>query len=299
MERITVRLSLLFAGVFGLLIGVACATHTGDGTGTPEKAFRRNEQLFASTLDRLFSRYRDFRRPGRETSEVHVYDFDHTLADTRTLIPLRPLSGPTRYSDSKCFEFQKGDTPDFEVFTEKDLMATAPISVTLERLKKLKNRREALVFVVTARSQEHTFLSTHRYLTNRGARVDGVLALNSDFLMQHLWAPLKDQNIPSHLRKALLIAALVDSARRAGATVKLVRYHEDTDRYTRGFLELMPSFLPAGRAETFDYIRKKGPGGLVYTEVLVAYTEHGRVHSPDGTAFAGVEEYDSGDCPLR
>ena len=283
----------------GLLACAACVSHAEERSRNAAAAYHRNEAILAATLESLFARYREYRRPGKETTEVHVYDFDHTLADTQTLIPVRTASGALRQMDSKCFDVQKGERPDFEVFTEQELRRTAPIQVTLERLMKLKERPEAFVFVVTARSQEHTFLSALRFLKSRGARVDGVLALNSDFVSDHLWKKMGKGNLSSRLKKAFLIGGLVDLARRSGATIKLVSYHEDTDKYIRGFLELLPGLLPATRVEAFDYTRRKGPSGLVYTERLVAYAERGRLLSPEGSPFAGLSNYNSGDCPLR
>lgn len=285
--------------VVGLAATFACSSPVRQANTRAASVYQDNKALFADTLQALFARYKEFRQPGKGITEIHVYDFDHTLADTQTMIPILSASGDRRESDSKCFDFRKGDKPNFEVFTEVELVKTAPIAVTVERLKKLKSQPQALVFVVTARSQEHTFQSALRYLTSRGARVDGVLALNSDFLFEKLWNPLKKQKVASHLKKALLIAALVDAARRNGADVRLVRYHEDTDKYIRGFFQLMPSVVPDGRAEAFDYIRRRSGKSIAYSETLVAYAEAGRFQKADGSVFESVLNYDSGDCPLR
>ncbi len=274
-----------------------CTTPSRDAGVRGAALFERQEALFLSALEAVFAQYREFRKPDAQITELHVYDFDHTIADTRTTIPVRPPNGPLRYSDSKCIDIRKGDRPDFEVFTEAELDRAAPIPPTIERLRALRGRRDVFVFVVTARGQEHTFRSALRYLSRHGAAVHGVLPIHSELLEQRLWTPLKAEAIPSAWKKALLIAALAQQARKVGANIRLVRYHEDTDSYVRGYFEVLPELVPESRLEAYDYIRTPRGPNFEYREALIGYVERQQVRLPDGRPFASFREYNSGDCP--
>lgn len=286
--------------VLALCVLLVCGRGGSANASKAVAEYRQYSPQIKVLLDKLYQQHPDFSRPGSTVTELHVFDFDHTIADTRTEIPVRSADGKVRQEDSKCFQIHKGDRADFEVFTRPRLLASAPIAPTIARLQALTKRSESAVFIVTARSQEHTYESAKTYLITRGIRVNAVLPVNSELFEQGLWRKMKKS--PKGMKKPFLIAGLADQIQATGARLKLIRYHEDTDKYIAAFLNLMPALYPGIAAEVFDYTRKldsKNPNNILYAELLAGRVEGGQAFRANREQYPLPVRYDSGDCPLR
>ncbi|MBI3395316.1 MAG: hypothetical protein HY042_05740 [Spirochaetia bacterium] len=243
-----------------------------------------------------------YARPTSETKELDFFDFDNTLADTDTDIPVREASGAMRQQDPKCFDLNAGDSPDYGVFDRSEMNRSAPIPAALRRLKQYASDKSTYTAVITARGQRHTFFSLYEYLGRQGAEVGSVFPLNTEMIQKDLWdrmqMPGGVSSIPSGMKKALIMAALIDLSHGARATPRLARYFEDTDSYLAGAMVFLPQRFPEMKFEFYDYIRTGPHGARSYEERYVAAAENGTVAPAVKGPFDPLS-YSSGDCPVK
>ena len=259
-----------------------------------------NRTLFNGIIKQIFQRNKNFTLPVGKT-ELNIFDFDHTLADTETLLPVKTTSGNIELREPKCFYLRKGETANFEVNTREEMFKTKPIKKTFLKLKKHQRDPGASVIIITARGEVHTSDSIYRYIKKNGAEVDGILVVNTAFLRESLWEkivfPDGIQKIPHGMKKTLLIAALIDIAGDKDK-INLVRYREDSDKDIRGFLQFMPYAYPHIKIEAYDYIRRGEKGAFVYTEKFIARFEKSKLMTENGKIFTEAAKYNSGDCSV-
>lgn len=237
------------------------------------------------------------------TEQVHIYDFDHTLADTTITIPVSTADGSDKEIDSKCMTLNKGDKPDFTVFTRDALRDTRPIDSTLKRFEKSVADEKTLTVVLTARSGLHNFTSIYEYMAYRAGEPDLVIPVNSEFLWKNLWGDLKllpsQKKMPKGVKKPLLIAAIIELAAQNNSEnhISGVEYHEDSDSYYRHALLFIPERFSKTEVKWFDYYRTTGRVNS-YREMPFAYSENGRTFHADGTEFTEeeIKNYRSDDC---
>lgn len=286
-----------------ILAAAGCTQSLGPNASAAEKAtaiYAANADRLTAALEVVYARNMQFTPPGRSTREFDFFDFDHTLADTDTMVPVKSSSGADRLEDSKCFRLDKGDVPDYNVFSRQELYGAAPIPETMKRAKEYTAEPDTQVAVITARGQTHTFNSVYEYTAQRGAEVDIVLPIHTDLIQKALWDrisyPAGVDSVPSSMKKALFMAALIDLAKMRGGNIRTARYFEDTDSYFRGAMEFLPGRYPEIRWEFFDIIRGGTEKHRTYTERFAAYGERGVVHEPGGETMKS-SSYTSGDCP--
>ena len=263
--------------------------------------FNDNRAVFKNFIDEVWQKY-GYNKAPSSVEEVYVFDFDHTIANTETLIPVTTTDGTTDRRDSKCFVITKGEKADFSVFTEKNLKKTDIIGLSEKLLKKL-DKDTSWVIVVTARSQEHTFTSALKYLKDKGLPVDGVLAVNSKLLRENLWGKLQmpelTEQIPRGFKKALLISALLEHAKAQGASVKTVKYYEDTDKHITGYINVLPNTFPEIRSEVFDLVRSGKPNKRKYQSRFLGYGLNKVFYSQAGFELKDLKTYSSRDCAVN
>lgn len=262
--------------------------------------YAMNADRMTAVLQQVYSRNMMFTPPGRETREFDFFDFDHTLADTDTMVPVKSSAGANRLEDSKCFRLDKGDVPDYNVFSRAELYGAAPIPETMKRAREYAAAADTQVAVITARGQTHTFNSVFEYTAQRGAEVDIVLPIHTDLIQKALWDkmtyPAGVEGVPSGMKKALFMAALIDLAQMRGGSIRTARYFEDTDSYFRAAMEFLPARYPGVRWEFYDIVRGGTEKHRTYAERFAAYAEKGTVHEPGGSGL-NASAYSSGDCP--
>lgn len=232
-----------------------------------------------------------------QNANLSVFDFDHTLADTRTTIPVRGPGG-NRQMDSKCLDLRSDERADFDVFTPAELLRSGPVHPGIAALRVAQNRGD-LIVIITARSQVHTSDSITRYLVRFGLRPHVVVAVNSDGLRQRLWDPLRaasdGRRLESGMNKALLIMGLAAALRERGRLPESIDYHEDTDSYFRALADLYEELPQAPSLMFIDYVRLGGAErDYRYEQRAVARFREGRWIDTDEDT---LEEYSSGDCP--
>ncbi len=282
---------------------VGCAPSVSPQATSAEKTaalYAMNADRMTAALEVVYARNLMFTPPGRDIREFDFFDFDHTLADTDTMVPVKSSTGADRLEDSKCLRIDKGDVPDYNVFSRQELYAAAPIPETIKRAKEYTAAADTQVAVITARGQTHTFNSIFEYTAQRGAEVDIVLPIHADLIQKALWDkmtyPSGVDGIPSGMKKALFMAALIDLAQMRGGTIRTARYFEDTDSYFRAAMEFLPARYPAVRWEFYDIIRAGTEKHRTYTERFAGVAEKGSVHEPGGETLK-ASAYSSGDCP--
>lgn len=234
---------------------------------------------------------------------LNVFDFDHTLSDNNTEVPVVTAAGTKKTLDSKCILLAEGDVPDYSVFDKENVYKTEPLQPSLTRLREYVKDAAHWNVVLTARGGRRTFPMIQEYLWQRGAEPDVVIAANFPPFHKSLWEKIQYagdvKKLPRGAKKSLLIAALVELAKTRGARLDKLRYFEDTDEYLASAMVLLPRLFPELRYEFYDYVRKVERGKAKYTEVAVAGGEAGKLSKADGTAFTGAGEYESGDCPRK
>ncbi|MBE7438697.1 MAG: hypothetical protein HS115_09615 [Spirochaetales bacterium] len=227
---------------------------------------------------------------------LYVFDFDHTLGDTVTTIPVKTREGTLRQMDSKCMDLAEGEEADYSVFNATEVATTAPIPAAFDLLRRVQLTDTAVI--VTARGQSDTVVNLQNYLQSRGAQPVAVIAINTEDVQNHIWKKLStDRALPGQLKKPFIIAALVNLAGKQGVHFERIEYHEDTDRYVTGSVELLGGLFPQVRIDIFDYIRTPGSPNAYRQEKAISF-EKGRWRLPDQRPFREGATYDSEDCPV-
>jgi len=273
--------------VFLLFISLACQKNVAPDLYRPRQA------LLQQGLSRVLEG-QEFLPRGKT---LYVFDFDHTLGDTVTTIPVRSGDGKIRQMDSKCMDLVAGEEPDYSVFNAAEVAATTPIAPAFDLLRRVQLTDTAVI--VTARGQPDTVMNLRAYLLNRGAQPVAIFAINTQEMQTHIWKPLqqKGEALPGQLKKPFIIAGLVDRARAQGVKFERIEYHEDTDRYVTGSVELLGGLFPEMRIDVYDYIRTPGSPNVYRQEKAISYTD-GRWRLPDQRPFREGAVYESGDCPV-
>ncbi len=290
--------------MLALTIGLgACQERaSGDPGLVTREIYAMNRGVFQSALERVFREFHYAGLPeGSAIPELAFFDMDHTLVDTRTMIPYRSAGSLTynALSDSKCMTIGPDEPADYAVLNREELLGSAPVAPGLAGLREA-SARGVPAFIVTSRGSSDTFTVIPEYLEKHGARVSGVFAVNSRYLSKHVWWKLElppgIKSVPGHMKKPLIIAAILDRARTAGAWPKLVRYHEDTDSHFRGTMFLLNLMYPEIRFELIDYIRTARGNDFEYTRKEAAVSEGKTWLDPAGQPLTDPRLYDSGDC---
>jgi hypothetical protein len=290
LQRRWLNSAATLAGVCLLVAGCQPQPQT---QAEPEIVWHRHKDKLVSELRAMLEANWSLRGLAPEIHTLNIFDFDHTLIDNRTQVPVVNDTGLTRTIDSKCLNHAINEKPDYSIFDRENTYAYKPISATLDRLRLYSKDAQQASVVLTARSGRRTFSMIQEYLWQKGAEPDAVIAANYPRFQHELW---QNMTIPDGAKKPLIIAALISLRVQNGRPVKLVRYFEDTDKYLAGAMVLLPKLYPQVRFEFYDYVREKGGG---YREAFVAYATAGRLYRPDGQVFTGEDRYDSGDCPPR
>jgi hypothetical protein len=187
-----------------------------------------HSRIIISEIENLLLSNWSFRGLRREITTLNVFDFDHTLVDNTTLVPVTDDKGHSRTVDSKCLSHAANEKPDYGVFDRENTYAYRHVDAALQRLKGyVKDPKQSSV-VLTARSDRRTFSMIQEYLWQRGAEPDAVFATNHTNFESRLWRQIRPEDAA---KKPLLIAAILSHLRASGNSIKLVRYFEDTDKY--------------------------------------------------------------------
>lgn len=193
----------------------------------------------------------------KPSGEIVFFDFDHTLADTRTMIPVETDEG-RQYRDPKCFYVDSDEKPHYDALSEGELQKTMEIQEMLD-LAKEKKKQGALVFIITARGEDHTWTSIPAWLKRRGLIIDGMVAVNSEktrsAVLESLQLPEGAERLPRSFKKALLISGWIQLLEKRGP-VDRISYYEDTDHHLRGAMQLLPAVHPEKEIRIFDVIRQ-------------------------------------------
>jgi len=262
------------------------------------QAYAMNRSILQNGIREIF--YRSLVSRGVVTGQntLNVFDFDHTLANTTTAVPVYQSQDPDkkvlRTIDSKCMVYdKKNEAADYSVFEEEDTLAFAPIPESIARLKEYVNDPKQSAYVISARSAARTYTAVYEFLWKHAELPDGVIAVNSAPMQERVWSrialPQGWSRLPSGVNKPLLIAALLELSSPSGE-VKTVRYFEDTDKYFNAGAEFLAERFPGVRFEFYDYIRDKN----IFRERLALVIENGKILPQNESVFPA---YDSGDCP--
>lgn len=226
---------------------------------------------------------------GTDPVSVAFFDFDHTLADTVTRIPVIQEDGTKDFRDSKCFQLFEGETADFDALSEKELLNTRPVSENIERLQQSED-----AIILTARGESHNFNSIPAWLRSNGSTALTVIPVNSKEAAEALLGRLRlsgePVKLPKGFKKAVFMAGFLDLYRNNGHLIRTVTYYEDTDYHLRGAMQLLPVIYPDINFIYYDIIRENG----TYTTVKIAEIKGERILSD-----TAPESYDSGDCDLK
>jgi hypothetical protein len=292
---------LLAAALF--MAGIAaCKRAPVDGDPTFQ-IWTQNKALLLRNISAIVDGNEGLRGFSTGKTTLNVFDFDHTLSDNTTKVPVTTATGAAKFLDSKCILLVEGDKPDYSVFDNENLYTTEPIQPTLTRLREYVKDAGHWNVVLTARGGRRTFPMIQEYLWQRSGEPDVVIAANFPPFHKSLWDKIEYpgdmKKLPRGAKKSLLIAALVELAKSRGTKIEKLRYFEDTDEYLAGTMVLLPRLFPELRIEFFDYVRKIENGKAKYTEVAVATSEAGKLSKADGSPFTAAAEYDSGDCPKQ
>lgn len=258
-----------------------------------EAVWNRHKAQIVSQVRAMLEANWSLRGLRAEKGTLNIFDFDHTLIDNRTQVPVVDDIGLRRMIDSKCLNHALNERPDFSVFDSENIYAHKPIPAAIARLRMYGKDASQTSVVLTARSGRRTFAMVQEYLWQHGAEPDAVIAANHARFQHELW---RNMTMADGAKKPLIIAALISLMQQNGRPVTLVRYFEDTDKYLAGAMVLLPNIYKDMRFEFYDYVRDKRSG---YREVFAAYAAGGTLFRPDGQGYAGEDRYNSGDCPVR
>ncbi|MCB1306398.1 MAG: hypothetical protein KDK37_19045, partial [Leptospiraceae bacterium] len=227
----------------------------------------------------------------RPAAEAVFFDFDHTLADTQTTIPVDTEYG-TEQRDSKCFFLRAGERPHFEALSPQELARTGPIDSMVQIARQLEARGD-LLFIVTARGESHTWNTIPLWLKKNGIKINGLVAANAKETVDGLKPLSRDTKLPHDFKKALIIAGWIEliQSKFPESPLKSVSYYEDTDHHLRGAMQLLPLAFPDIEFHFYDILRtQRSPGK--YRLTPIANASHGTLDLPGDPAH-----YASPDCP--
>ncbi|MCB1190005.1 MAG: hypothetical protein H7A23_12720 [Leptospiraceae bacterium] len=298
------KIKLLFITIIFFLLLNSC-TKELISENKSVQIYLQNKTLILNALKVILYRNIVYSGIDQGKTVLNVFDFDHTLADTLTIVPVKGKDGNIRKIDSKCLGLKEGEIPDYSVFTREEVYDTVPVNPSLFRLQDAVKQKDVLNFVITARSDVTTYNALYEYLAVHKAAPNGIYAMNSEIMNRLLWEQIKLpsdlKKLPEGLKKPLLIAGLIDLINQKGSQVKLVRYHEDTDDYLKEGLKFLPIQFSKIRFEWYDYIRRKTLIDFEYFEDFFAFSENGISYRSNGSVFLPEEisKYDSKDCPVQ
>lgn len=285
------------------LAAAACAPQWPKDPGViAREIYRLNRERILNAVRENFRAHGYAGLPRGAIDEIYVFDLDHTLVDTRTMIPYRSAGAfeMDALSDSKCMVIGPDEPADYSVFTREELLESPPVAAGLAELKQAA-ATGAPIFILTSRGGSGSFKDIPAYLEREGLRVNGVFPVNSRFFGRRIWWEMpKPEGVsvpPEGMKKPYLIAALIDLARQQGAWPKRVVYHDDTDKHFRGAMLLLALMFPEIQFELVDYIRTARGKDFEYTRRPAARSRGQQWFTPDGVPIKDGSKYDSGDCP--
>jgi hypothetical protein len=264
--------------------------------------WQKKKELIVSIVEEVVARNLSFVGFNHRQTSLMVFDFDHTLVDTRHTIPVLLGDKTIREVDSKCMgKLLDGEIADYSVFNRQNLGQSKPIEPVIQLLKQSSSSEYTASAVITARSQNHNYSSILEYLAQLGAEPNVIYPIHSEFLEKNLWnhiliEPIK--KLPPGIKKAIVIAGIIESLQRKGTIVNQVSYYEDTDNYLREAMLFLPKIFPKIKFQFFDVIRTLSADRNKYTIAKVAYSENGIVFDLSDKTFDSqkIAEYDSNDC---
>lgn len=183
--------------------------------------------------------------------EWHFFDFDHTLANTVTLVPMLSSSGEfLRFADSKCSFQQPHEHPDYSVFTLEKLLLTTPV---FDGLTNIQNSIDSGAFVVilTMRGSVHARSGIIMFLREYGIQVHAVIQVDK----KPLKTILDTFNIASGLRKSLIVLSIL--RHQAACLPLVVQIHEDSDSQVNSYLQTLPMIYPHVQYSITDYVKSQ------------------------------------------
>jgi hypothetical protein len=175
-----------------------------------------------------------------------------------------------------------------------ELLHQKPIAAAVNELK--RSNRDALSrdFVVTARSGEAVAGGLKQSLGQHGASLDGVLTVNNTQQAARLGIP---ENLTTEGKKALAMAALLELMGPREASVRHVKFMDDTDANLVAAMTTLPRLFPRVAFEFVDVVHKGG--GRFELEVVARSNKKGELVDGHGhpMSAARLESYKSQDRP--
>lgn len=187
---------------------------------------------------------------------------------------------------------------DFREFGSlSEVMRTEEIKSTVDILKASDKDPTSRDFIITARGDDMVPTAMKEYCAAHGVDINGVMAVNNPGQGAKLWPNVT--GLTSAQKKALSMAALIKLYDPQGATVRKIKFMDDTDDNLKAAAELLPALFPNIRFEFEDIIHGPRDG---YTHKIVARTgAGGGLLDAHGKAMtlADFETYASVDAPFK
>ncbi|MBV6493805.1 MAG: hypothetical protein LDLANPLL_01828 [Turneriella sp.] len=264
--------------------------------------FQANERLLIEQVQNVAERNIALKGLRFDISTINFFDFDHTLADTTTPVPVATAAGAKKTIDPRCLPLQAGDRPDFSVFDAENTYSFKPIIPSLTKLRAYAKDPQNLNIIITARGGRRSLSMIQEYLWKLDAEPDLVLPLHVSVLSKNLWAkfnlPANMDKEPNGYKKPLVMASVIKLLLAHGAKISTVRYFEDTDSYMAVAMKYLPPMFPEIEFHFYDYVNPPTKTAK-YTEVAVASARGGILFHPDNLPYTNPEIYSSHDCKIQ
>lgn len=283
--------------VLGLLV---CSRPSQKPENNFPSIFQANEKLLIEQIQNVAERNIALKGIRFDISVINFFDFDHTLVDTTTPVPVATAAGAIKTIDPRCLPLQTGDRPDFSVFDSENTYLFKPIMPSLTKLRAYAKDSQNLNIIITARGGRRSLSMIQEYLWKLDAEPDLVLPLHVSVLSKNLWAnfklPANMDKEPNGYKKPLVMAAVLKLLSAHGAKISTLRYFEDTDSYMSVAMKYLPPMFPEIEFHFYDYVNPPAKASK-YTEVPVASARGGVLYHPDKSTYPDAEVYSSKDCP--
>lgn len=175
-----------------------------------------------------------------------------------------------------------------------ELLNQTPIAAAMDVIRQGNQDPLSREYVVTARSSAEVVPGLKRALGNHGARLDGVLTVNNVEQARMLGIP---DSVPTEGKKALAMAALLKLNGPSGASVRSVKFMDDSDANLVAAMTVLPRLFPDVEFEFVDVVHKGG--GQFELDVVARTGSHGQLLDARGHKLgaAQLDAYRSQDRP--
>jgi hypothetical protein len=179
----------------------------------------------------------------------------------------------------KSFDFDESDWDDPARLMSERLV---PATISLLKADQTAGGKE---IVVTARVGTRIIDALAKKLKQGGLDVDGVFAVWNDDQVDKLKLP---ERLDTPARKALTMAATIKAYDPDDATVRQVRFVDDSDENLQAAMQLLPRLFPD---KSFEFVDVVHTGGEDYVPKVVARSGDapGTLVGADGRAFGPRE----------